>query len=126
MKNHIYKTYMKKLIQTLLLLLIPGGIIFAQQTGSSQSGNSLMQKAQAETFRMNNDLHLTSDQITQVMKINVDYENQMDSYDKISPNLTQEEKQEVLKKINDKHSDALKGVLTIAQNEVYGKSHSGN
>ena len=117
---------MKKLIQTLLFLIIPGGLILAQQAGSSNSGNSMMQKAQAETFKLNNVLHLNSDQISQVMKINLEYQNQMDSYGKVSSNLTPGEQQEVLKKINDKYANELKGVLSIAQNEVYGKLHSGN
>jgi hypothetical protein len=114
---------MKKLMQITLLLLIPTGMLFAQQTGSNAPDKN-MQKIQAQNHQMARELQLSPDQESQLFRINVDYYKQMDSYNGISSNFTAEEKQNTLKNINDKRMDALKNVLTIAQIELFKKKYS--
>ncbi|HTB30653.1 MAG TPA: hypothetical protein VK808_01420, partial [Bacteroidia bacterium] len=56
-------------------------------------------------------------------KINVEYQNQMASYNKVSSRFTPEEQQSTLKQINARRDDELKNVLTIAQTELFKKMH---
>ena len=112
---------MNKLFKTLLFLLIPGGMLFAQQTDNT-GGNAIMQEAQYKTHQLQESLGLTNEQVPKVYQIYYVYMSQLDAFGKNSSSYSDEIKKEKTQEITETRDKQLNDVLTVTQTEQFKKA----
>lgn len=116
---------MKKLLNVLILLMLPGGMLLAQQADNSQGNpNVIMQEAQFKTHQMQEQLQLSDEQVPKVFKINLDYLKSLDESGK-NTSYSEEIKNEKIKEIKETRFTALNDVLTVTQSKELKELEAG-
>lgn len=117
---------MKKLLNLLLLLIFPAGMLLAQQADKGNGNqNVIMQEAQFKTHQMQEQLQLSDEQVSKVYQINLDYLTTLDAFGKNSSAYSDEIKNEKTKEIKETRFTALNDVLTVTQSKELKELEAG-